>query len=69
MPLSSRHAPTVSHPMTLPASSRAEVGYCLNCGYEVARTGIPISEEFRCNKCFRINIYKDSMRPVSYRIA
>jgi hypothetical protein len=43
------------------------VGLCLNCGRRLTLCGEPFTLEIQCAKCFRINVYIDSIRPVSLR--
>ncbi len=39
------------------------VGYCLKCGRQLTKCGLPFSAEIGCLKCGAVNIYEDSQQP------
>jgi len=43
------------------------IGLCLRCGRRLTLCGAPFTAEIPCNKCLYINIYKESIQPVSGR--
>lgn len=40
------------------------VGSCLNCGHALTRCGAPFDLEVVCPKCGRVNVYKNSNKPI-----
>lgn len=46
-------------------STDDDIGLCLSCGHRLTLCGAAFSAALRCDKCKRINIYKESKQPVA----
>lgn len=54
---------SVNGERTLPQPHR-NVGVCLNCGETLTRCGAAFDLEVTCPVCGRVNVYKDSNKPI-----
>lgn len=46
---------------------RDMIGMCLRCGRKLTFCGKPFTAEIPCSKCLCINVYNESLQPVSAR--
>jgi phage FluMu protein Com len=43
------------------------IGLCRRCGCRLTLCGKSFSADIKCDKCFAINIFKESQQPVAIR--